>query len=233
MVSPLRPAVVAGFPGFTVQFEGRVHTMYADVRGLITTGVGNLIDPIQAALSLPWRHADGGLASVDQIRADWNSLKSRGVSVAHHNPDVQASIAGLTLHLDDAAIDALVRSRLESNAADLQRRHFPKFADYPSDAQMAILSLAWAAGSDWPTHFPACKAAILAGHWDVAAKEGQLRATAPDGTPNPGVIPRNSAQIICFANAEVTELYNLDPEPLYYPSFVNAAAAAQAEAARA
>jgi hypothetical protein len=104
-------------------------------------------------------------------------------------------------------------------ATHLQRNHFPGFAAYPADGQLGILSLAWAAGSDWPRKFPRCKAGILEGKWDVAVTEGQLSTIAADGkTPNPGVIPRNRAQRLCFANAYGVTFAGTDPEPLHYPN---------------
>src|SRR5580704_1499007 len=44
------------FPNFSKQFEGRVGWMYLDVKGLVTIGVGNLIDPLPAAVGLPFVH---------------------------------------------------------------------------------------------------------------------------------------------------------------------------------
>ena len=193
--------------------------MYCDIRGLITTGVGNLIDPVRAALALKWRHPDGGLAGVDEIRAQWSRLKAIAADAAHHNPPVQAKLAALTLHLDDDAIDELVLARLESNAADIAHRYFPRFADFPADAQLAIMSLAWAAGSGWPAKFPHANAAILAGDWAHAALEAVLSTHTPEGIENVGVIPRNDAQKICFANAAAVVSNNLDPAVLWYPSF--------------
>jgi hypothetical protein len=215
----LRQSVIDHFREYTEQFEGRIHTMYADVLGLVTTGVGNLIDPVSAALTLKWRFADGGLAPASQISAEWHALKARALEMAHHNPGTQAAMCGLTLHLDDAEIDQLFYGRLESNARDVTARHFPRFPDMSADAQLGIMSLAWAAGSDWPRKFPHAKGAILAGDWTHAAIEAVLADHAPNGTPNPGVIPRNNAQKICFANAAAVQIGSLDPSRLYWPAF--------------
>ena len=45
----MRPSVFAAFPGFITRFEGRLPFMYLDTKGLVTTGVGNLIDPLVPA----------------------------------------------------------------------------------------------------------------------------------------------------------------------------------------
>ena len=49
----MRESVRRGFIGFSAPFEGRLHYMYLDVKGLVTTGVGNLIDSVGAAQALP------------------------------------------------------------------------------------------------------------------------------------------------------------------------------------
>jgi GH24 family phage-related lysozyme (muramidase) len=214
----LHQSVVDAFPEFSRKFEGRVQTMYADVRGLITTGVGNLIDPVGAALALPWRDLDGYVSHA-RIDAEWRALKARASEMARHNPPVQAKLCGLKLWLDEPAIDAMVRSKLEANANDIARRHFPRFADFPADAQLAIMSLAWAAGSGWPAKFPHANLAILAGDWAHAALEAVLSTRTPEGVVNAGVIPRNDAQKICFANAAAVDANGLDPAVLWYPSF--------------
>jgi hypothetical protein len=59
-----------------------------------------------------------------------------------------------------------------------------------------------------------------------AITEGILSLTAADGvTPNPGVIPRNRAQRLCFANAYAVDWCNaqgpalhIDPDVLHWPN---------------
>lgn len=222
----IRQSVKDGFLGYTAPLEGEaVPHMYVDVIGLVTVAYGNLIDASQSgsaapwtpALALPWRWPDGGLATSDQIKADWLRLKSSEASLRRRSLAVQATFTHVRLSPD--ACKALVFDTLETMASHIARVHFPAFASYPADAQLAILSLAWAAGSDWPRKFPHCKAAVLARDWGLAAREGQLSVIAADGkTPNPGVIPRNRAQRLCFANAAGVEFAHLDPEPLHWPN---------------
>lgn len=58
------------FNTFQTKFEGYLPFMYLDVKNLVTTGMGNLIDPIGAASSLPWVHkSDGSPASPEEIAA--------------------------------------------------------------------------------------------------------------------------------------------------------------------
>jgi hypothetical protein len=228
MTSPLiRQSVLDGWLAYTAPLEGEaVPHMYVDIIGLVTVAYGNLIDgsqhagnktPWAPALALRWRWPDGGLASTQQVIADWQNLKQHEASLRRRSLATQASYTKVRLNRQDC--DDLVFETLHTMAKSLQRRHFPAFATYPADAQLGILSLAWSAGADWPVKFPLCKAAILRRDWVRAAQEGVLSTTAADGvTPNPGVIPRNKAQRLCFANAHGVEFADLDPEPLHWPN---------------
>jgi hypothetical protein len=226
MTGIIRQSVKDGWLGFTAPLEGEaVPHMYVDIIGLVTVAYGNLIDASQSgsarpwapACVLPWRWPDGGLATVDQIKADWLRLKASEKELRRRSLAVQAKFT--TVRLTEDACKALVFDTLDKMAAHLQSAHFPDFASYPADAQLGLLSLAWAAGSDWPRKFPRCKAAVLARDWRVAVTEGQLSPIAADKvTPNPGVIPRNKEQRLCFANAYGVEFAGTDPEPLHWPN---------------
>jgi GH24 family phage-related lysozyme (muramidase) len=215
----IRPSVLEKWPAFTLGFEGRVFTMYADVRGLITTGMGNLIDPLRAALALKWRYPDGGLAPASQIEAEWTRLKSFGVSMGKHNPDTQARLAGLTLHLPPEDVDALVREKCEANAEFMRAHYFPDWDAWPADAQLGALSEAWAAGAGFPSTFHTFTAAAKKQDWIHAASECKSRVMTPEGITNAGVIPRNEAQMTCFRNAAAVaaSVGVLDPAVCYWP----------------
>ena len=74
----MRKSVEEAWIGFSTRFEGRIQWMYLDILGLVTTGIGNLIDPKPAALSLPWRHVGTyERATVGEISVEWDMMKSR------------------------------------------------------------------------------------------------------------------------------------------------------------
>jgi GH24 family phage-related lysozyme (muramidase) len=52
-------SVQSAFRSFTEQFEGCVSFMYLDVKGLVTVGIGNLVDPVGVAQALPFRFGSG------------------------------------------------------------------------------------------------------------------------------------------------------------------------------
>lgn len=223
----IRQSVKDKWLAFTSPLEGKaVPHMYVDVIGLVTVAYGNLIDgsqtpgtpaPWAPALALPWRQPhDGSLAPPSQVQAEWMRLKGLEKDLRRRSLGVQASFT--TVRLTPEACEELVWRTLDGMADHLARAHFPAFASFPADGQLGILSLAWAAGSDWPKKFPRCKASILAGRWEDAVVEGQLSTIAADGvTPNPGVIPRNRAQRLCFANAYAVETQGLDREVCHWP----------------
>lgn len=191
--SPLRPEARAGFPAFTQRFEGRVPTMYRDVKGYVTTGVGNLIDPVTLALSLPWLHADGSAATPDEVRAEWQRVKSMpaGMVASHY-----ASSDGL--HLSDDAIDALVLRHIDADAKYLQSHYFPDLVLYPASVETAIMSNAWAMGAGWPgfSRYADCVAAIKSGDWNRVADTCAIPSAG-----NKGVEPRNAANAALFREA--------------------------------
>ena len=73
--------------------------MYLDVKGLVTVGVGNLMDPVSVAQTLPFRFknkpgisAPGSPATPDQIAQEWQrsrairALRLRIQSLRTHHP---------------------------------------------------------------------------------------------------------------------------------------------------
>lgn len=194
----MHPSVEAVFYDFSKRFEGEIDHMYLDIKGLVTTGVGNLIDSIQSCIFFPWRvRSTHELATRAEITCEWTRIKSMkhlakaGARAARHE---------CYLYLDSASIDSLVVQRALSNER-IMKTFFPKFSDYPVDAQLAMHSMAWAIGAGWSKKFPRCARSILDHDWMAAASECNINSTG-----NPGVIPRNKANQKLFRAAAVTTL---------------------------
>jgi hypothetical protein len=189
--------------------------MYLDILGLVTCAVGILIDPISLAMPLPWkRDSDGERATPDQVRAAWHALKDRQDLKKRHVSHARA-LTGL--HLDDADIDAIVAKKLESNAAHLAKKHFPLFEEFPADAQLGLLSMAWAVGPDFPVKFPTFTGHAKRQQWESAIHHCTIREAG-----NPGVVPRNRANRVCFANAEIVNRCGLARDILRWPNVAQA-----------
>lgn len=200
------PSVRAYFIDFSIPFESKMTTMYLDVKGLVTCGVGNLIDPISEALKLPWLvKSSGQRASQDQISAEWRRIKAL-VALAEQGAHVWAGVT--TLFLSQASIDALVLSRLDANDRILSQIF--NMAVTPADAQLAVHSMAWAMGPNF--HFPLFSAACAKKDWAGAAAECKM-----DDSHNAGLIPRNKANFQLLMNAAQVEAEGMDRGTLYYP----------------
>jgi GH24 family phage-related lysozyme (muramidase) len=213
----MHQSVIEVWHQFSEPLEGRVLHMYLDVKGLITVGVGNLIDPVGAALGLPWKLPDGSRATIAQVRADWLALKGRQ-DLAKRHYKYAAPIT--TVRLTDADVDALVERRLRGNEVEL-RKHFWAWDGFPADAQLGIMSMAWACGAGFPLKFKAFTAAANAGMWDEAAARCKIREnwTTPDGKLhwNHGVVPRNKHNRTCFLNAAHAVKVGLPADVLRWP----------------
>lgn len=198
----MKRAVRDAFLDFTSPLEGVVQWMYADVRGLITTAIGNLIDPLSLALPLPWRRPDGSPASGDEVIAEWQKVKNdpNSAKLGH-----RYSQRLTRLRLTEDGVRDLVFQKLDENDVALRKR-FPGFEEWPADAQLATHSMAWACGPAF--RFPLLEKALRAKDWEAAADEAHISTTN-----NPGVVPRNLENRKLYRNAARAE----DSDVLYWP----------------
>ena len=207
-------SVRAAFRGFNEPFEGVVFWMYLDVRGLVTIGVGNLIDPVEVALALPFHSltTPATMATTAQISEEWHRIKGDPTLAAKG----YKACASLThLRLDETAVDTLVAKHLVENEARLKKNSaFGQFDAWPADAQLGLLSMAWALGSGGPSAFPRFSAACRKQDFATAAQECTMSEQG-----NAGVAPRNRANRVLFRNAAIVKAGGgYDPARLYYPS---------------
>lgn len=205
----MRAAVRAAWVDYNKNLEGVLTGMYADKLGLVTTGMGNLIDPIALALTLPWTLPNGASASKEQISSAWMAVKNdpqcavRGWQYAFRLP-------GNTLRLSPTAVDDLIDKRLDANDASLKRR-FPHFESWPADAQLAVHSMVWAMGlGRLLQKFPKCCKALDASDFVGAAKECKM-------VPEEGsLITRNKLNFTLLHNAATCAADGADPELLVW-----------------
>jgi len=164
--------------------------MYLDCKGLLTSAIGVLLDPMSAALCVPWSHPDGTPATTAEIAAEWNRVKQLKSLSQHGGGAYKASAQ---LWLDDDAITALVIGKLSANDAVMLRR-FQGWDQWPADAQLGALSLAYAAGPHF--RFPKFEAACNALDFATAAEECGMSEVG-----NAPLHPRNVANRQLFLNA--------------------------------
>jgi len=217
----MRASVKSQFRSFNAPLEGVVKYMYLDIKGLVTVGVGNLIDPVSAALSLPFRYKNkpgvknaGQLATKADIEAEWKLLKGKPELAQKGH---RACEPLTNLELDDMAINTLIDKRLTQNESFLKRQKaFKDFDKWPADAQLGLLSMAWAMGPGFSSSWPKFSAACEKMDFDAAAENCKMSESG-----NPGVIPRNKANKRLFQNAAAVLAGEADGfykrETLYYP----------------
>lgn len=175
----LRQSVIDNWIGWNRPLEGRIAWMYADTRQLVTTGVGNLIDPISLALDLPWQNENGDPASEMEIRNDWSAVKN-DTALAEMGATAAASVA--RLHLTDDAIDALIMSKLDQFSEALtDTLDFADLPNWPAACQFAICSMAWGMGPYFAAagRWPRFRAAVASGAWDAASADCSMNGSPP------------------------------------------------------
>ncbi len=206
--SGLRNSVLLSFMDWSTPFEGYLGYMYTDALGLVTTGMGNLIDcngctsPPASALSLPWKHADGSAASQDEIVAAWQTVKGAFPGVTS---TACASLTDLRLSHDD--VEALVQKQMQANDAFIAS-HLTGYSDAPADAQLAVHSMAWAMGPGFASSWTQFRNAFAQGDFAGAAEQSHMQGV--------GIDMRNLADKLLLYNAANVVSAGADPDQLYY-----------------
>ncbi|MFD7096781.1 peptidoglycan-binding domain-containing protein [Streptomyces xanthophaeus] len=200
----MHASVRAAFLPFSEPLEGRLHFMYLDVKSLVSTGVGNLLDadnpanfgsnpvPLADIFTLAWFDKDSSaLASSTEIKAEYTKVKFSGTAFS----TIAQKKAITRLRISDKEIDVLVTNKLDSFETSLKTRApFADMDDWPADGQLGLLSMAWAMGPFF--NFPKFQNAATAGDWLAMARECKMTEAG-----NPGVIPRNVRNALLFTLA--------------------------------
>ena len=231
------PSVKSYFIAFNEPIETRVEYMYLDIKGLVTIGIGNLIDienagdkknlekVMKALVTLPFVYKKGQRdagkpATKADIEAEWKVVKSEK---ARAKQGYTAFAPITTLELQN--IDALVFKTVHAMEQELKMDPaFQGFDRWPADAQLGLLSMSWALGTtklkaNWPNFKTACQKQ----DFDKILKHCEIRTS-----DNPGVAKRNTANRRLFNNAAAV-LANAGKNPaqninermtLYYPGMM-------------
>ena len=200
----MHQSVREAFLPFSEPLEGRVRFMYLDIKSLVSTGVGNLLDSdnpasfgsnphlLADAFTLGWFDKDtGAVASRAEIEQEYQTVKFSGTAFA----TLAAKEAITRLRISDDAINTLVVAKLTSLESTLRGR--PPFANldgWPADGQLGLFSMAWAMGPLF--RFPRFEAAAATEDWLTMAHECKISEAG-----NPGIIPRNVRNGLLFTIA--------------------------------
>lgn len=238
----MRQVVRDTFFDFTAQREGFTPFMYCDTLNLVTTGVGNLIDngarngfdisanAMAPALSLPWKikgpgwtsknPVAAGDASQAEIRESWIRTKLKEQESPGFNKRGGFAYSGFQpLTLDMAGLKDLFSKTMNRFDATLAAR-YSNYADWPADAQLALMSMAWAMGPGF--NFPSFKAATDVLDFKSAAirsffKGGGGTLEAPGGDPEMSRSGRNLDNFHMFNTADAVVKAGADRDRLFFP----------------
>lgn len=214
----LRDSVVTLFPQYTVGLESSCAFMYSDVKRLVTAAQGILCDPLGLALKLEW-HIGDRRATETEVANDWQAIKSRALRMSADQLQQWTARRQAPLtscRLKQEYIDALTIKRLRGNYEYLKKNLIPNIDEAPADAQMGLMSAAWAIGAGFDRTKPPrleLIAAARAGDWAAAEPAAHLTEAG-----NSGVVERNRHQERMFANAATVMARGLDRDALWWPN---------------
>lgn len=182
------------FITFTESLEGRTDWMYLDVKGLVTIGDGNLIDPLGLARGLDFVRLDGTPATPSEVSGEWLKVKNR--------QDMRLGGGGAfakitTLRATRSSLGRLFRAKVDRFEADL-RGIFPNWDTWPETAQIATMSMVWAMGSgNLERGFPKWVAACRDEDWAEASRQCRMS----EAGQNASFRKRNDCNAEMFAQA--------------------------------
>jgi GH24 family phage-related lysozyme (muramidase) len=167
----MKQAVIDNFLTWTERFESFTTWFYLDIKGLVTIGFGNLVDPFATTAGLSFVNADGTPASPAQVQGAWQAVKRlQGLA-----PEGGGTFARFTtVRATRDSINALCQGKLALIDKHV-RAYFPEWDDFPADGQLLVCSMCWAMGDGAFAHWPHFVAAVNAGDW--------LAVATPHGTP--------------------------------------------------
>ena len=228
----LQQSVVDGIPVIFPRWEGRrLPYMYCDEKGIVTCATGNALFSAAAADALAWYHpSDGSPCSKAEVDAAYATIKAAF-------PGVQSTACArlTTIRLTPAAITGLIDRTIAEDWAYLMAQ-FPGSEGWPADAQMMLLSSAWAWGSYFCNVWD--KIGQVAPGMGYGAKFKSLVSTPPEFVLaaqvmrdasaheeqiNPGILPRDLGEVLMLENAGAMLASGGDLTRLWYPEAFQAA----------
>ena len=218
----MHPSVGPALFPFFREFEGLRQQMYVDGRGLVTIGLGFMIEPVEVAVGLGlhnWYRLAGCSTPItrDTLAAEIAAVKSQ-------DPSYQRQFG-----LRSEAMGPLCISEAHRREGFLVQL-FPEFNTYPADAQMGIICVSWLRSSmagmmnEFPAFVACCQARDFRGAGPESLWEAIRDATGDILDPVRGRrVRRRHAQLRMFFNAAAIEDANRRSpgsapiERLWYP----------------
>lgn len=177
-----KPTVRATWYEKNKTWEGDAAHMYLDTKGLVTIGVGNMIDapndPVRGwrnaqeqLAGLTFQKADGGPVSTAEIQKEWQTLRDHP---EWSNNSTEFFRKRSTIQLTEESKRRLVMNMFDRHEVELKAL-FPDYGTWPAEAQFAVHSMMWALGpKGYRTKFPKMIAALKKRDFVTAAKESAI-----------------------------------------------------------
>lgn len=200
------------FLRFTAELEGTCLWMYLDVEGLVTTGIGNLINAPDAAIKFNnWYHRNGTPATDQEVINEWNVVKALQ---SHSNDDELFWKDRAVLMMNPTETDKKVLAMAKQvETYVMLRPQMHSYCNWPADAQMAVLSMEWAMGDGHMSSYHKFLACANRNDFTGMADECYM-----DDTHNPGLIKRNLYNKALFENAARVINLGIDPSLYFGPT---------------
>ena len=155
-------------------WEGLVLWMYLDKKGLVTTGIGNLLSTTEAARALPWFYGNV-LATPEQVTGDWMAVVSATRGKPAH------AYASLTrCRLTAEFTEAHARGRLEHEFLPGCRRVVTGFDELPLAARRALVDMIYSLGERGLASYGNMLHCIDKRDWHLVATESHRKGARDD-----------------------------------------------------
>jgi hypothetical protein len=187
-------------------FERTIPVMYVDGTGLVTVGIGFLINTPWEAKRLNFRHIKGDRPALKaEIEKEWYRTHALG-------PGRKLRVPNPTVELPDDEIEDEFERRANQAETILTvrpycRKWYGNLAAWPADAQLGILAMAWS-GPGQLAGFTEFRKACAAGNWKEAAKQSHMKVRRQ----------YNEFFARCFLNAYFSQQAGLPITKLLYPT---------------
>jgi hypothetical protein len=226
IVAGLQQSVVDGLPGIFAKWEGpRLPFMYTDVKGIVTCATGNALFSAADADALSWYHpSDGTPCTKAEVDAAYAVVKAAW-------PAVQSTACAklTTIRLTAAAITGLIDRTIAQDWGYLLAQ-YPGCDAFPADAQLMLLSSSWAWGSYFANvwdkigklpsgvGYGTAFKTLMAQAAFIEASGIVREASAHEEKINPGIVPRDLAEVLMLQNANAVAIAKDDVTKLWYPA---------------
>jgi GH24 family phage-related lysozyme (muramidase) len=156
------------------KWEGVVQHLYLDTKGLVTVGIGNLTNTLNAAQALPFVNSSTGQAATKgEIQTNFNAVKGMKAAMVatsyRQNPN---------LVLTNEEIEKLAGDRIRDEFLPQIRKVFSGFDGYPIEAKEVIVDITYNVGTGKIRSWKNLIKHAEASDWSAASEEAVVSSSS-------------------------------------------------------